>query len=274
MKTSYIPKLSSLREASLPLLVALAVALLPSCKSSSSTTTSSKDPSSPKVRTVRVGRDGEADLGKIMEKDGPLTVRLVLRNEFDTDLHPHQLYTPCGCTKARFERGSVAPGEDQVLEVTYNPAYRPGPMREKIQVQYTDSPIPLKDIYIKGTVIGFNHPIEEDRPYAYGEGLYMSHKILHYGMKKAGEKGDIFFRYGNGDTKKSHRLLFDVPEQYRPFVRLRQPGKVGPDYRDTLHLTFTMPPGQDTVRFFIQPTVDGRPTQERLQVMCIERPSK
>ena len=116
------------------------------------------------IRTIRTAPDKEADLGKIREIDGPVTVRLVVRNEYADTLYPVQLHTPCGCTEARFDRKPVAPGEDETIEVTYNPAYRPGPMREEIQVRYRNSPVKVRTLAIRGEVIGFNHPIEEDRP--------------------------------------------------------------------------------------------------------------
>ena len=156
------------------------------------------------IRTLRTAEGQEADLGKIKEIEGPVTVRLVAKNVYPDTLYPVQLYTPCGCTEAKFDRKPVPPGADEVLEVTYNPAYRPGPMREEIQVRYQHSPVNVRTFAIKGEVIGFNHPIEEDRPYAYGEGLYMSHKVLSYGALRPGETGDFFFRHGNG--KGEHRL--------------------------------------------------------------------
>ena len=48
------------------------------------------------IRTIRTTTDKEADLGKIKEIDGPVTVRLVVKNEFADTLYPVQLYTPCG----------------------------------------------------------------------------------------------------------------------------------------------------------------------------------
>ena len=149
------------------------------------------------IRTIRTSTDREADLGKIKEIDGPLTFRLVVKNDYPDTLYPVQLYTPCGCTEARFERKPVAPGEDEVIEVTYNPAYRPGPMMEEIQVYYRNSPVKARSLVIKGEVIGYNHPIEEDRPYAYGEGLYMSHKVLNFGQLRPGPEPDHHgYRHG------------------------------------------------------------------------------
>ena len=222
------------------------------------------------VRTIRTAEGREADLGKIKEIDGPVTVRLVVKNDCADTLYPVQLYTPCGCTKVRFDRTPVPPGADEVLEVTYNPAYRPGPMREEIQVQYRNSPVKVRTFAIKGQVIGYNHPIEEDRPYAFGEGLYMSHKVLSYGALRPGETGDFFFRHGNGNTRRA-RIEFDIPEPWRPYLRMRQPGRMKADERDTIHVKFTMPEGLDTVEFTLQPRVDGKPTEEVLAVRAVKK---
>lgn len=212
------------------------------------------------MRTIRTADGQEADLGKIKEIDGRVTVRLLAKNTYPDTLYPVQLYTPCGCTQARFDRKPVAPGEDEILEVTYNPTYRPGPMREEIQVRYQNSPVQIRTFAIKGQVIGFNHPIEEDRPYAYGEGLYMSHKVLSYGRLRPGETGDFFFRHGNGNSRKAD-IAFDIPDAWKPYIRMRQPGRMKADERDTIHVKFTMPQGLDSVEFAIQPRVNGKPTE-------------
>jgi len=217
------------------------------------------------VRTIRTAEGQEADLGKIKEIDGPVTVRLVVKNDYPDTLYPVQLYTPCGCTQVKFDRKPVPPGADEVLEVTYNPAYRPGPMREEIQVRYRNSPVKVRTLAIRGEVIGYNHPIEEDRPYAFGEGLYMSHKVLGYGALAPGETADVFFRHGNGNTRKAE-IVFDIPEEWRPYLRMRQPGKMKADERDTIHVKFTMPALCDSVEFTVQPRVDGKPTEEVLRV--------
>ena len=215
------------------------------------------------MRTFRVGDGGVADLGSIREIDGPVTVRLVLKNDLPDTLYPVQLHTPCGCTQARFGQKPVAPGEDEEIEVTYNPAYRPGPMEEIIQIRYAGTPARVRTLRIRGEVIGYNHPIEEDRPYAFGEGLYMSHKVLTYGRLRPGETGDFFFRHGNGNTRGAE-VVFDIPDPWKPYVRMRQPGRMRADERDTLHVKFTMPAGLDSVEFALQPRVDGKPTEEVL----------
>ena len=222
------------------------------------------------LRTVRITEGQDADLGTIKEIEGPVTVRLLIRNDYPDTLRPVQLYTPCGCTQARFDQKPVAPGADEILEVTYNPAYRPGPMREEIQVRYTNSPVRVRTFSITGNVVGFNHPIEEDRPYAFGEGLYMSHKVLSYGSLRPGETGDFFFRHGNGNTRKAN-IVFDIPDAWKPYVRMRQPGKMKADQRDTIHVKFTMPEGLDSVEFALQPRVNGKKTEDSLLIRAWKR---
>ena len=217
------------------------------------------------VRTIRTAEGQEANLGRIKEIEGPVTVRLLVKNTYPDTLYPVQLHTPCGCTQARFEHKPVAPGEDEVLEVTYNPAYRPGPMREEVQVRYQNSPVKVRTFAIKGEVIGYNHPIEEDRPYAYGEGLYMSHQVLNYGRLRPGQTADFFFRHGNGNPRKAD-IVFDIPPEWQPYVRMRQPGKMKADQRDTIHVKFTMPEGLDSVSFALQPRVNGKPTASVLNI--------
>ena len=217
------------------------------------------------VKTIRAYEESEADIGKIKEIDGPVTVRLLCKNDYADTLYPVRFYTPCGCTQLNFDRTPIPPGEDEVLEVQYNPKVRPGKMMEAIQVYYANSPVKARVYVIKGEVIGYRHPIEEDRPYHMGEGLYMSHTALIFGAKRPGQTGDIFFRYGNGNKKKAS-VTYEIPEQWQPYVRMRQPGKMKADERDTIHVKFTMPEAMDTVTFYIQPKVNGKPTEKRIYV--------
>ena len=222
------------------------------------------------VRTCRVREDGTVKLGTIKEIDGPVTVKILARNEYPDTLYPVQTYTQCGCTAAQSSREPVAPGADEVVEVTYNPAYRPGPIQQEVQVQYRNSPVKMRSFILQGAVKGYNHPIEEDRPYAMGEGLYMSHKVLNFGNLVPRQTRDMFFRHGNGGAKKAD-IRFAVPDEWQPYLHLRQPGKMKADERDTLHVQFTMPEGIDTVAFDIQPLVNGVPTPGTIGVRAVRR---
>lgn len=221
------------------------------------------------IQSYTASENVETNIGTIKEIDGPVTFRLLARNDFADTLHPVRLYTPCGCTEARFDRKPIAPGEDEVIEVTYNPAYRPGRMMEEIQVYYINSPTSMRSFMIVGEVVGYNHPIEEDRPYHLGEGFYSSHRNLNFGHRRPGETADMFFRFGNGNTRKA-TVEFGIPDEWKDFVRMRQPGKMAADGRDTLHVKFTMPEGTDSVSFALQPIVNGVPTEEVIRISAVK----
>lgn len=216
-------------------------------------------------KEYHVSESVAADLGTIKEIDGPVEFTLLVFNNYPDTLYPKMIYTPCGCTAAKTEKLPVAPGEEEVIKVTYNPAYRPGKMREDLIIHYQNSPVKTRHIAITGEVIGYNHPIEESCRYNLGQDFYSSHKVLSFGNFNPGETKDMFFRYGNG-SKRNAKVIFQVPEEWAPYVRVRQPGKMKADQRDTVHVKVTLPEGRDTVRFTIQPIVNGKPTDEPLNV--------
>ena len=95
----------------------------------------------------------------------------------------------------------------------------------------------------------------------------MSPKVLSSGVLRPGETGDFFFRHGNGNTRKAN-IVFDIPDPWKPYLRMRQPGRMKADERDTIHVKFTMPEGLDSVDFALQPRVNGKPTEERLHIQA------
>lgn len=223
------------------------------------------------VRTIRTSENTEANFGKIKEIDGPVTVRLLSRNESADTLYPVRLYTPCACTEVKFDRTPVPPGEDEVIEVSYNPAYRPGKMMEEIQVYYAGNPPKMRSFIIVGEVIGYNHPIKEDRPYNLGSDFYVSHKILSFGVLRPGMTKSVILRYGNGGTRRAD-VRFDVPEEWQPYLQFRQPGRMKADQRDTVHVKFTMPESAgagERIVFPLQPVVNGSPVEEAIRINAV-----
>ena len=221
-------------------------------------------PKGPKV--YHVSESVAADLGTLKEIDGPVEFTLMVFNPYQDTLYPKMIYTPCGCTSAKSDKTPVAPGEEEVIKVTYNPAYRAGKMREELVLYYQNSPVRTRHIAIMGEIIGYNHPIEESCRYNLGQDFYSSHKVLSYGLFVPGETKDMFFRYGNGG-KRAAKVSFEVPQEWVPYIRIKQPGKMKADQRDTVHVKLTMPEGVDTIRFSIQPVINGKPTDEPLNVI-------
>ena len=213
---------------------------------------------------------GETDLGVIKEKDGVRNFHLVALNDSRDTLYPVRTYTRCSCVSVRHALRPVAPGEMESVELRINPAYRGGLFMEEIQVYYSNQDVPMRSFVIKGEIRPCKHPIEEDRPYDMGGGLYMSHKNLPFGQMAPGQTKEMFFRYGNGGRKKAE-IGFTVPPEWCPYLKIRQPGVLAPDRRDTLHVSFTMPDSVDSVEFAIVPTVGGRNSGETITVTAARR---
>lgn len=222
------------------------------------------------VREYRAEENSETDLGRIMEIDGPVTFKLLCRNDFSDTLHPLYNYASCGCTAIDFDSSPVAPGQDEVLTITFNPEYKSGRFMEEVSVIYKDSPVRARSYIIKGEVKPYNHPIEEDRPYNLGEDFYVSNKILPFGSREPGETSERFFRYGNG-SRHSATVRFEVPSQWESYITIRQPGRMKADQRDTVHVKLTFPEGVDTLRIPLQPLVNGKPTEESILLLANRR---
>ena len=201
------------------------------------------------------------DLGTINEIDGKVEFTIIYKNETPDTLFPVKAGASCGCTVPSPDLSPIAPGAYGRVPVVYNPAYKKGPIQEQVTIQFRDkSFLPM---FFKAEVVPYLHPIEEDRPYHFGENYYTSHRVLSFGRKAPGQTGDLFFRYGNG-SEKEVSLRFELEGEHTDAVRMRREVLMGPNFRDTIHVKFTMPQGmtsRDTIRIRIQPYIDDVPTE-------------
>lgn len=211
------------------------------------------------------------DLGTIKEIDGIVAFDVLVKNETNDTIMPLRAATICSCTTVDVYFEPMAPGQTITMHCTYDPSYRKGPQEEAAAL-YFDGAAPAH-FGIKADVVPFNHDIKEDHPYDLGLDLHTSHRLLPFGRVAPGESKEMFFRFGNGSTKKAN-IQFIPDEEGAGTVKFRQPGKVAADWRDTIHVKFTMPadkvPG-DTVRFNIHPTVNGQETETKMEVYAICR---
>lgn len=76
-------------------------------------------------KVLRAERLSE-DLGKLSEKDSPVSRTFRLRNVSGTPQRISRVRTTCGCTVAAYDTMSVAPDEEMQITLTYNPKNRPG----------------------------------------------------------------------------------------------------------------------------------------------------
>lgn len=91
------------------------------------------------------------DFGTIKEADGPVTHAFTLKNVGNAPLVITRASASCGCTKPKFSTEPIAPGNSTKIEVTYNPAGRPGQFVKTVAV-YSNGKEGAFILRIKGVV--------------------------------------------------------------------------------------------------------------------------
>lgn len=66
------------------------------------------------------------ELGTLAETDAPVSRTFTIYNISKRPVHISRVRTTCGCTAARFDTASIAPGGATRVTLTYNPKSRPG----------------------------------------------------------------------------------------------------------------------------------------------------
>lgn len=84
------------------------------------------------ARTIEI--PDSIDFGTIRETDGPKTVRFYVRNVGDEPASILNVRPTCGCTGARFQEEEFAPGDSAWIELTYDPARRPGSFSKSVRI--------------------------------------------------------------------------------------------------------------------------------------------
>lgn len=91
------------------------------------------------------------DFGTIKEADGPVTHAFTIKNVGNAPLVITRASASCGCTKPKFSTEPIAPGKSTKIEVTYNPAGRPGQFVKTVAV-YSNGKEGAFILRIKGVV--------------------------------------------------------------------------------------------------------------------------
>lgn len=76
----------------------------------------------------------EHDFGKIFEDNGPVSYEFVFSNDGNLPLIISNVQPSCGCTTPEWTREPVVPGKLGSIDVSFNPAGRPGPFVKTITI--------------------------------------------------------------------------------------------------------------------------------------------
>lgn len=146
------------------------------------------------------------DFGTIYEKDGKVSHTFVFTNKSKEIVTVNDVNAWCGCATAVFSKEPVRPGKTTKVTITFNPDHRPGVFSKEAVLKLNGGKYYTR-LWVKGNVIGMKHPVTEDHPYAYGEGLYMSHQVLPFPPMKVGDEDAVRLLVAN-DTKEMMTVEF------------------------------------------------------------------
>lgn len=148
------------------------------------------------------------DFGEIKEEDGIVFHEFVFENIGSGIVHINGISTGCGCVQYEFPKEPIRPGASGKVRVGYNPAYRPGFFSKEVVV-LSNNNANYNRIWVKGTVLPCKHPVSENYPYEYGEGLWMGFEVMSFGTIGKGKEKTMKLEFAN-DTDKDMQLMFVV----------------------------------------------------------------
>lgn len=219
--------------------------------------------------TVFVSTERVFDFGQIEEKDGKVSHTFIFQNKGETRVAMENVATGCSCVEFEYSKEPVNPGESRELTVTYNPAYRPGFFSKEIVV-LSNNRQNYTRIWIKGSVIPEQHPIEENYPYNFGSGLWMNLKVLAFGTMRKGDTKTVKLKYGN-DTDKEINLTFvviggntDIKFTSPRLVKAHEQGEMLVTYQCSENFS-------GMKRTHVYPVINNRALSLPLVVTCVEK---
>jgi flagellar motor switch protein FliM len=121
---------------------------------------------------------------------------------------------------------------------------------------------------VEGIITPAEHPIEEDYPYHFGNGLYLRLKVMAFGYVKPGETKHMQLHYANA-TNKEMTVRFEVPDKLAG-LKFNNPGKIGPKAKGVVNISFTMPhASRKGAVFTVYPQVNHKKVKEKLEIKIL-----
>lgn len=178
--------------------------------------------------------DSVHNFGFIAEEKGAVSCTFSFTNEGDLPLIITQVTTDCGCTTSSYTQEVIEPGAKGSVQVSYNPAGRPGTFVKNVRIYSNSGEEPVKAL-IKGTVTTLGGV--DARQYSYEVGpLKVSNKSLSFPIITLDNEFPI-------------RLVVNNPTQESLRVKLKTPS-----FAQTSKTEFSLAP-QEPEELFITPAV-------------------
>lgn len=204
------------------------------------------------------------DFGNILERNGKVSHIFFFKNTGKTPVIINDIVSGCGCTNHEYSKKPIKPGEKGKITISYNPAYRPGFFSKEIVI-FSNNRKAINRVWVKGSVIPFERPVEEDYPYALGNGLHTNLKVLSFGRIIVGKSKEIELKYAN-DTDKPMTLKFMV-DSNNANITFTNPDKLEAKERGKMIVSYAMKKSTNKETIInIYPIVNGKKLSQPLQV--------
>lgn len=207
------------------------------------------------------------DFGTILEKNGKVSHVFIFHNNGKTPVVIDEIYSDCGCIGKVLSKAPVKPGGKGEVTIIFNPAYKSGFFSKEIIV-YSNNRQDYSHVWVQGIITPCEHPIEDDYPYNFGDGLHLRLKVMAFGYLKAGETKRMDLHYAN-DTDKEMTLNF-VVEGNKGGLKFTNPGKIGPKARGVVTFSYKMPYfGNEDALFVLYPYVNNNKLTQTLDIKIL-----
>ncbi|MBD5174906.1 MAG: DUF1573 domain-containing protein [Bacteroidales bacterium] len=150
------------------------------------------------------------DFGAFDEDMGPVTCQFTFVNDGSEPIAVTAARASCGCTTPKYSREAVAPGDTGSIEVTYNPAGRPGRFEKSIAVDFSE-PQPKLRLYIKGTVVGSAGSVAQRFPVECAGGLQLAKPVAMIGDVDKGKLRTVILQGYNRSTEALEPKVTGLP---------------------------------------------------------------
>ena len=207
------------------------------------------------------------NFGTIKEEKGKVSHTFVFQNKGKTPILLNDVNSACGCIGKLATKGPVKPGEKGKVTITFDPSYKSGFFSKEIVV-LSNNGENYNRIWVEGVIEAAEHPLEEEYPYNFGNGLYLRLKVMAFGYLKPGETRKMKLHYANG-TNKEMILNFNVAGNMQG-LQFTNPGKIAPKAKGVVEFTYTMPPssGKDE-SITVYPYVNTKKLTETVEVRAL-----
>lgn len=206
------------------------------------------------------------DFGEINEEDGIAFHEFAFENKGTAPVFINGISTGCGCVQYEFPKEPIRPGASGLVKVGYNPAYRPGFFSKEIVVLSNNNAY-YNRIWIKGTVNPCQHPVSENYPYEYGDGLWTNFEVMAFGTIGQGKEKTMKLKYAN-DTDKDMYVMFVVVGGNTD-IKFTSPRMVKAHEEGVMPVTYQYS-GRFPPKTNVYPVIDGKVSMKPLRITCIE----